>query len=89
MSMYRYIIQRCLLLISIFVGFVSFKNMQDNRGSTVLHSLIYKRYDTLALWLVRQGANIHLQDKRGFSPFDNALGWFQKELTGNLIHLSI
>lgn len=55
-------------------------NVQDNRGSTALHSLIYKRYDALALWLVRQGANIHLADKRGFSPYDNALGWFQKEL---------
>jgi len=56
-------------------------NVQDNRGSTTLHSLIYKRYDNLALWLVKMGANIHLADKRGFTPYDNALGWFQKELT--------
>jgi len=56
-------------------------NVQDNRGSTTLHSLIYKRYDNLALWLVRQGANIHIADKRGFTPHDNALGWFQKELS--------
>jgi len=56
-------------------------NVQDNRGSTALHSLIYKRYDALALWLVRQGANLHLADRRGFTPYDNALGWFQKELT--------
>jgi len=56
-------------------------NVQDYRGSTALHSLIYKRYDTLALWLVRQGANIHLADKRGFSAYDNSLGWFQKELS--------
>jgi len=56
-------------------------NVQDNRGSTPLHSLIYKRYDNLALWLVKQGANIHQADKRGFSPYDNSLGWFQKELS--------
>eukprot|EP01111_Echinosteliopsis_oligospora_P009281 TRINITY_DN2698_c0_g1_i1.p1 TRINITY_DN2698_c0_g1~~TRINITY_DN2698_c0_g1_i1.p1 ORF type:complete len:275 (-),score=96.61 TRINITY_DN2698_c0_g1_i1:162-986(-) len=56
-------------------------NIQDNRGSTALHSLIYKRYDVLALWFVRQGANIHIQDQRGFSSYDMALGFFQKELS--------
>eukprot|EP01112_Ceratiomyxa_fruticulosa_P014304 TRINITY_DN4086_c0_g1_i6.p1 TRINITY_DN4086_c0_g1~~TRINITY_DN4086_c0_g1_i6.p1 ORF type:complete len:260 (-),score=56.31 TRINITY_DN4086_c0_g1_i6:91-870(-) len=55
-------------------------NAQDNRGSTPLHSLVYKRFDVLAIWLIRQGANLHLVDQRGFSAYDNALDWFQKEL---------
>jgi len=55
-------------------------NPQDNRGSTPLHSLVYKRFDVLAIWLVGQGANLHLVDQRGFSAYDNALDWFQKEL---------
>jgi len=55
-------------------------NCQDYRGSTPLHPLIYKRFDTLALWFVKQGADLSIPDQRGFSPRDNALDWFQKEL---------
>ena len=31
-------------------------NAQNNRGQTALHALVKKRFDLLALWLVRQGA---------------------------------
>jgi len=55
-------------------------NIQDDRGSTALHSLIYKRYDILAMWLVKNGADLHIKDKRGFTPRDFALDWFQKDL---------
>jgi len=55
-------------------------NIQDDRGSTALHSLINKRYDVLAMWLVKCGADLHIKDKRGFTPRDFALDWFQKDL---------
>lgn len=55
-------------------------NAQDNRQSTALHALVLKRFDVLALWLIRQGANITLVDNKRFSPVDLALDWFQKEM---------
>ncbi|EGG16843.1 ankyrin repeat-containing protein [Cavenderia fasciculata] len=55
-------------------------NAQDNRGIAPLHSLVTNRYDVLALWMIRHGANIHLQDINKYSPFDLAQGWFQKEM---------
>ncbi|GAM24591.1 hypothetical protein SAMD00019534_077660, partial [Acytostelium subglobosum LB1] len=55
-------------------------NAQDARGVTPLHSLVLNRYDMLALWMVRQGADIYLGDLNKFSPYDLALGWFQKEM---------
>jgi len=55
-------------------------NAQDDRGSTALHSLVFKRFDLLALWMVRQGADLHIKDRKNFSPRDFALDWFQKEL---------
>eukprot|EP01133_Synstelium_polycarpum_P010559 gene10559-12284_t len=55
-------------------------NTQDKRGITPLHSLVTNRYDVLALWLVRHGANIYLPDSNNYSAFDLAQGWFQKEM---------
>ncbi|KAK5581249.1 hypothetical protein RB653_001280 [Dictyostelium firmibasis] len=55
-------------------------NVQDNRGVTPLHSLVNNRYDILALWLVRNGAKINLTDNNGFSAYDLAPSWFQREL---------
>jgi hypothetical protein len=34
-------------------------NAQNNRGQTALHALVKKRFDLLALWLIRQGAGNH------------------------------
>ena len=55
-------------------------NAQNNRGQTALHSLVKKRFDLLALWLVRQGADHNLEDDKGCSARDYALNWFQEEL---------
>lgn len=57
-------------------------NAQNNRGQTPLHSLVKKRFDLLALWLVRQGADINLEDDKNCSARDFALNWFQQELDG-------
>ncbi|GAM24132.1 hypothetical protein SAMD00019534_073070, partial [Acytostelium subglobosum LB1] len=55
-------------------------NAQDNRGITPLHSLVTNRYDVMALWLIRHGANIHMQDTNGYSSYDMAHSWFQREM---------
>jgi hypothetical protein len=36
--------------------------------------------ENLAIWLIKHGADIYLEDKRTFSPFDLALPWFQKDM---------
>lgn len=34
----------------------------------------------MAVWLVKQGADITIEDIRGFTPYDMALPWLQKEM---------
>jgi ankyrin repeat protein len=51
-------------------------------GTTPLHLMVRNRWDALALLLVAHGANINQSCKRGFSPYDEAQAFFQKELKG-------
>lgn len=42
--------------------------------------LVTHRFNTLVVWLVRQGGDITTEDIRGFTPYDMALPWLQKEM---------
>jgi len=53
---------------------------QNNKGSTALHALVNNRYTNLSVWLVKRGADINVEDARGFTPYDMALPWLQKEM---------
>ena len=53
---------------------------QNKKGSTPLHLLVTHRFNTLVTWLVKQGADITVEDVRGFTPYDMALPWLQKEM---------
>lgn len=55
-------------------------NKANNKGTTPLHTLILKRFDALALWAIKEGANLHAVDRNGHTPRDLAQLFFQKEL---------
>ena len=55
-------------------------NAQNSQMKSPLHMLISKRYDQMAFWLVKHGANLHLADRRGETPRDLALPFLQKDL---------
>lgn len=42
--------------------------------------LVTHRFNTLVVWLVKQGGDITTEDIRGFTPYDLALPWLQKEM---------
>jgi hypothetical protein len=39
-----------------------------------------KQSENLAVWLIKHGADIYMEDKRTYSPYDLALPWFQKDM---------
>lgn len=45
-----------------------------------MHELIKNKRENLAIWLIKHGADIYMEDKRTYSPFDLALPWFQKDM---------
>jgi len=55
-------------------------NAQNDRGDTPLVSLVKKRFDLLATYLIRQGADHNLENFEGFSARDYALEFLQAEL---------
>ena len=55
-------------------------NAQDGNERTPLHNLVMNKFDAIALFLVAKGADIHIKDRRGFSPYDIALPSTQAEL---------
>jgi len=55
-------------------------NVQNNRGQVPLHALVKKRFDLLALWLIRHGADHNIEDEKNCTPRDFALDWFQKDM---------
>lgn len=55
-------------------------NAQNMYGATPLHELIKNKRENLAIWLIKHGADIYLEDKRTYSPYDLALPWFQKDM---------
>lgn len=58
-------------------------NAQNKRGRTPLHNLVELKYDKVVLWLIKYcGADPYLEDSRGISPYDFALGWFKEEIDG-------
>ena len=75
-----------ILLFVVFELMIVYKiDAQNKKGSTALHYLVTHRFNNLVVWLVRQGADITIEDVRGFTPYDMALPWLQKEMKGNLI----
>lgn len=55
-------------------------NAQDGNERTPLHNLVMNQFDTLALYLVSKGADIHIKDRRGHSVLDIAAASTQAEL---------
>eukprot|EP00727_Mastigamoeba_balamuthi_P004720 m51a1_g14246 hypothetical protein (281) ;mRNA; r:255450-256508 len=55
-------------------------NIKDSNEKTPLYALIDKRLDVLAMWLVHQGANMYVRDRKGFSPYDYAPSFLQRDL---------
>ena len=55
-------------------------NAQDGNERTPLHNLVMNKFDSIAMYLVSKGANMHIKDRRGFSPYDIALPSIQIEL---------
>ncbi len=61
-------------------------NAQNHRGETALHEAVKLKFNEMALWVVKHGADIHLENFRGYSPYDLALPWLQKELRDERDH---
>lgn len=57
-------------------------NKTNKNGRAPLHNLVSGRFDKLAVWLVKRGADPNLPDKKGFSAIDLALPFLQKDLQG-------
>merc|ERR1711991_715039 len=55
-------------------------NAQNIYGAGPLHELIKNKRENLAVWLIKHGADIYMEDKRTYSPYDLALPWFQKDM---------
>jgi hypothetical protein len=55
-------------------------NKQNRQGRTALHNLVSLRYDKIAIWLVKRGADPYIPDKKGFTPLDLALPFVQQEI---------
>ncbi|KAH3764814.1 hypothetical protein Pelo_3328 [Pelomyxa schiedti] len=55
-------------------------NARDTFDRTPMHILIEKRYDTLAVWMARQGGDINSPDRKGNGPVDYALPFLQRDL---------
>ena len=55
-------------------------NFQNKNGDTALHELVKNRRDNLAMFLIKHGADIFLENKRTFTPYDLALPWFQRDM---------
>eukprot|EP01116_Phalansterium_solitarium_P006137 TRINITY_DN18442_c0_g1_i1.p1 TRINITY_DN18442_c0_g1~~TRINITY_DN18442_c0_g1_i1.p1 ORF type:complete len:268 (+),score=41.87 TRINITY_DN18442_c0_g1_i1:130-933(+) len=55
-------------------------NQANARGVTPLHNLISKRFDSQAVWLIMQGADLNKPDNKGHTPRDLAHTFFQKDL---------
>ena len=49
-------------------------NAVDEEGSTALHAVVDKGFDTVVKFLVDQGANLHAKNRRGQTPLDRLLG---------------
>jgi ankyrin repeat protein len=60
-------------------------NKQNRQGRTALHNLVSLRYDKIAVWLVKRGADPYIPDKKGFTPMDLALPFVQQELKGPVV----
>lgn len=61
-------------------------NAQNIRGETALHEAVKLKFNEMALWLVKHGADIHLENYKGYSSYDLALPWLQKELKDERDH---
>lgn len=57
-------------------------NKVNKNGRASIHNLVSGRFDKLAVWLVKRGADPNLPDKKGFSAIDLALPFLQKDLRG-------
>jgi len=66
----------------------AFINAKTNKGDTPLHALILKRFDALALWLIKQGADTTIANIKGETPKDLAHGFVQKEIEEAIINKS-
>eukprot|EP01118_Nematostelium_gracile_P006791 TRINITY_DN2191_c0_g1_i1.p1 TRINITY_DN2191_c0_g1~~TRINITY_DN2191_c0_g1_i1.p1 ORF type:complete len:258 (+),score=92.92 TRINITY_DN2191_c0_g1_i1:177-950(+) len=53
---------------------------QNDRGFTPLMVLVTKRYDALALWMIKKGASLTIKDKKNYTALDMAQGFFQNEM---------
>ena len=54
--------------------------MRDCNEMTPLHLLVMNKFDVLAIWLVHNGADINLKDRKMFSAVDYGLPSTQREL---------
>jgi hypothetical protein len=55
-------------------------NAQSPTGETSLHLLVRGKRENLAVWLIKHGADIYLEDRQGSSPYDASLPWFQRDM---------
>jgi ankyrin repeat protein len=49
-------------------------NAATDKGETALHGAAHRGADSIAKYLLEQGANLNVRNKRGFTPLDIAMG---------------
>ena len=49
-------------------------NAVESNGRTALHGAAQKGYDQVVRFLAERGAALEIKDRRGFTPFDAAMG---------------